>query len=174
LDSTVHESAHHGMQTAPVAELVTRDLGFLTILNDSTDIWCKAMDNTNGLECFGGKAASLLPGYAAGSVHLSRKMARGLLLGMGINWSKRGKAELALRGMGTSADGTTAALTPSAVAALPAVPVPDFGWKPSAITINNQTITTIESLNITVDPKPQFEYLADLPEPTDVTLAGVN
>lgn len=173
LDGTVHETAHHGMETAPVADLSTRNLGFLSTLADSTDVWVKAMDGTNGLELIGAKAASQNAGYASGSVHLSRKMIRGVLLGTALNWSKKGKAELVLKGMGISADGTTPALSPSLIA-LPALPTPDFGWKLQALTLNGSAMSAVDSCNITVDPKAEFDYQTSLPEPIDVLMAGVN
>jgi hypothetical protein len=174
LDGTVHETGHHGMRSAPTAELTTRNLGFLSVLDGSTDAWLKACDGTNGIECIGGKASTAAPGYAAGSVHLVRKMARGFLLGTGINWSKRGKAELTLRGMGLSADGTTAALSAAANIALPTLPVTDYGYILSALTLDGDAIPAPDSVAIACDPRAEFEYLADLPEPTDILWAGVN
>lgn len=173
LDGTVQESAHHHMQTGPTADLTTRDLGFLSVLNGSTDIWQKAMDGTNGLVLIGGKANANAPGYQGGSVHLARTGLRGSLLGTGINWSRGGKAELALRGMMISADGTTPAVDPTAIA-LPAAPVPDFGWVVSALTLDGDSIGSAESVGVTVDPKAAFDYFDGLPEPTDVLMAGVN
>jgi hypothetical protein len=173
LDSTVHETAHHGMETAPTADMTTRDLGFLGVLDGSTDIWQKAMDGTNGLVLVGGKAATNAPGYQGGSVHVARTGLRGSLFGTGISWSKGGKAELALRGMMISADGTTPAISTTAIA-LPTPPASDFGWKLSALNLNGSSIGAVESAGISVDPKAAFDYLAGLPEPTDVMMAGVN
>jgi hypothetical protein len=173
LDSTVQETAHHHMQTGPTADLATRDLGFLATLNGSTDIWQKAMDGTNGLVLIGGKANANAPGYQAGTVHVARTGLRGSLFGTGINWSKGGKAELALRGMMISANGTTAAVS-DALVALPTAPDPDFGWVVSALTLDGDSIGAAESVGVTVDPKAGFDYLAGLPEPTDVLMAGVN
>ncbi len=172
LDSTVHETAHHGMRAAPSFELTTRDLGFLAVLADSTDVWQKACDGTNGIEAIGGKAAANAPGYASSTVHLVRKAARGQLLGTGITWSAGGKAELALRGMGISADGSTASIVTTAIA-LPTAPAPDFGWVLSALTLNAASIGAVDSLEITCDPKAEFDYLAGLPEPTSVMMAGL-
>jgi hypothetical protein len=172
-DSTVHETAHHLMETAPTAEMTTRDLGFLAVLDGSTDIWQKAMDGTNGLQLIGGKAAANAPGYQSGSVHVARAGLRGSMFGTGISWSKGGKAELGLRAMMFSADGSTASIVTTAVA-LPTLPVPDFGWKLSALNINAASIGAVESVGITVDPKAAFDYLAGLPEPTDIMMAGVN
>lgn len=174
LDGTVHETAHHEMETAPTAEMTTRNLGFLSVLDGSTDAWVKAFDNANGLELIGGRANSLLPGYVGTSTHLSRKGTRGVLLGTGVRWTKKQKAELLLKGMFISADGTTAALTPAANIALPALPVPDFGYKLTSLTLNGSSIVTVESVDITCDPKAQFEYQTDLPQPIDVSMAGVN
>jgi hypothetical protein len=173
LDSTVHETAHHEMQTAPTADLTTRNLGFLATLDGSTDIWQKAMDGTNGLVLIGGKSNPNAPDYASGSVHVARTMLRGSIFGTGISWSKGGKAELALRAMGISANGTTAAVGTTAIA-LPAQPVPDFGWKLESLTLDGDTIGAVESCGVTVDPKAAFDYLAGLPEPTDILMAGVN
>jgi len=173
LDGTVHETAHHGVETAPVAEMTTRNLGFLSTLDGSTDAWLKAFDGSNGLELIGGKASSQAPGFQAGSVHLSRKGIRGILLATALSWSKKGKAELTLKGMFVSADGTTAALAPSAIA-LPTQPTPDFGYKLTALTINGSAIPAVDSVNITCDPRAEFEYQAGLPEPVDVLMAGVN
>lgn len=174
LDGTVHETAHHLMETAPTAELTTRNLAFLDELDDSTDVWVKALDAANGLELIGGRANSLLPGYVGTSTHLSRKGTRGVLLGTGIRWAKKGKAELTLKAMFISADGTTAALTPAANIALPAAPTPDFGYKLTSLTLNGSSISAVESLDITCDPKAEFDYQTGLPEPIDVLMAGVN
>jgi hypothetical protein len=173
LDGTVHETAHHGMETAPTADMTTRNLGFIANLASSTDVWLQTLDGVNGLELIGAKAVSQGPGYQGGSVHLSRKGLRGVLLGTGVQWSKKGKAELALRAMFISADGTTAALAPSAIA-LPTLPTPDFGYKLTALTINGSSIPAVDSVNITCDPKAEFDYQAGNPEPVDVLMAGVN
>jgi hypothetical protein len=174
LDGTVHETAHHLMETAPTAEMTTRNLGFLSALDGSTDVWLKALDGTNGLELIGGRANSALPGYVSSSTHLSRKGLRGVLMGTGIRWSKKQKAELMLKAMFISADGTTAALASAANIALPALPTPDFGYKLTSLTLNGSNIVTVESLDITCDMRAQFEYQTDLPEPIDVSMAGVN
>lgn len=174
LDGTVHETAHHEMEAAPTAEMTTRNLGFISVLDGSTDVWLKAFDNANGLELIGGRANSLLPGYVGTSTHLSRKGTRGMLLGTGIRWARKQKAELTLKGMFISADGTTAALTPAANIALPAAPVPDFGYKLTSLTLNGSSIVSVQSLDITCDPKAQFEYQTDLPQPIDISMAGVN
>lgn len=174
LDGTLHETAHHVMETAPTAELTTRNLGFLSTLDGSLDVWVKAMDGTNGLELIGGRANSALPGYASASTHLSRKGIRGVLLGTGITWAKKGKAELALRGLFTSADGTTAALAKASNIALPTVPTPDYGYKLTSLTINGSSLAAVESVDISCDAKAEFEYQAGLPEPVDVLMAGVN
>lgn len=174
LDGTVHETAHHGMETAPTAEMTTRDLGFIANLDGSTDVWLKAFDGTNGLELIGGRANSLLPGYAGASTHLSRKGTRGVLLATGLRWSKKGKADLSLKAMFTSANGTTAALAAAANIALPTLPVPDFGYKLTSLTLNGVSIPAVDSLDITCDPKAEFEYQTGLPEPVDVLMAGVN
>lgn len=174
LDGTVHETAHHEMEAAPTAEMTTRNLGFISVLDGSTDAWLKAFDAANGLELIGGRANSLLPGYVGTSTHLSRKGTRGVLLGTGIRWARKQKAELTLKGMFISADGTTAAITPAANIALPAAPVPDFGYKLTSLTLNGSSIVSVQSLDITCDPKAQFEYQTDLPQPIDVSMAGVN
>lgn len=174
LDGTVHETAHHVMETAPTADMTTRNLGFLSVLDGSLDVWLKAFDSANGLELIGGRANSLQPGYVGTSTHLSRKGTRGVLLATGLRWAKKGKAELTLKGMFTSADGTTAALAAAANIALPTPPVPDYGYKLSALTLNGSTIAGVESVDITCDPRAEFEYQTGLPEPVDVLMAGVN
>lgn len=174
LDGTVHETAHHAMETAPTAEMTTRNLGFISTLDGSTDVWLKAFDGANGLELIGGRANSALPGYVGTSTHLSRKGVRGLLMATGVRWAKKGKAELALKAMFTSADGTTAALAAAANIALPALPVTDFGYKLTSLTLNGSSIPGVESVDITCDPKAEFEYQTGLPEPVDVIMAGVN
>lgn len=173
LDGTVHETAHHGMSSAPVAEMTTRNLAFLSVLDGSLDAPLKDFDGTNGLILYGAKAKSRDHGYLATSSHLTRSSPHGILLCTGINWSKKQKAELALKAMFLSADGTTAAMTPG-LAALPPLPVPDFGYTLSALTLDGDAIESVESLSITCDHKAAFEYLAGLPEPTGVSGAGVN
>jgi hypothetical protein len=173
LDGVVHETAHHVMRTAPTADLTTRNLAIISALTGSTDAPILALDGTNGLELIGGKANSLAPDYLSGSVHVCRKMAHGVLVFTDLSWSKGGKAEVKLKGYGTSADGTTAAMTATAVA-LPTAPVPDYGYILSALTLNGSVVRTVESLNITCDPRAAHEYQAGLPEPVDVSMAPVN
>lgn len=173
LDGTVHETAHHGMSAAPTAEMTSRNLAFMSILDGSLDVPMKAFDGTNGLILYGGKANSQAPGYQSGSVHITRFSPHGILLCTGISWAKKQKAELALKAMFLSADGTTKAMQ-DGVAALPAPPVPDYGYGLTSLTLDGDAIESVDSLGVSCDPKAEFEYLAGLPEPTDVSMAGAN
>lgn len=181
LDGLQYETAHHEIQTKPAADLSTRNLkGVIAALNGPTsslaacDFPFKAFNGTTGLELIAGKAASDAPGYASGSVHVKRAMALGVMFLAGVSWSPGGKAEMRLRAMGRTAVGTpTTDPVVSSLVALPAQPVPDFGYALTTLLLNNEPIPNPDSFELSIDPKFDWEYLRGYPYPTDIVGAGV-
>lgn len=173
LDGLQFETMHHETMVKPIADVTTRNLkNVLNALNGSTDLPQVAFDGTNGLLLVGGKSAASAPGYASGSVHYSRRMLRGLIYMAGVSWSLGGKAEMTLKalakGDGTGIDNPIS----KTLIALPAQPATDFGFTLSAMTINGVTIPSPNSVNISIEPNYEHEFLAGLPTPTDIVGAG--
>jgi hypothetical protein len=173
LDGVQYETMHHETALKPMAEITTRNLkAVIAALNGSTDLPQLTFDGTNGLLLVGGKSASGTPGYASGSVHYARRMLRGLIYMAGVSWSLGGKAEMTLKAI-AKGDGTgTDAPVAKTLVALPTPPTPDFGFTLSALTINGVSIPSPNSVNISIEPNYEQEYLGGLPVPTDITGAG--
>lgn len=174
LDGLQHVTMLHEILKKPMADLQTRSLkAMLAALNDSTDLPQKAFNGTTGLQMILGKAASGSPGYASGSVHTQRMFPRGLIYLAGLSWSKGGKGEYSLKALARgNGDGLTASVTESLVA-LPSQPATDFGFGLYELTCGGDVITTAESLELSIEPNYEHEYLVDLPEPVDIVGAGV-
>lgn len=174
-DGTVYETYHVVTATKPMAEFTTFSLKtMITALNDSSDLPLEALNGSTGLVMYGQKYLSGSPGFNASSVHASRTAANGVIYMTGIRWSRGQKAEMALRAMFKSTNGTTDPVTAAVNAALPTQPIPTEGFTLSALTINGSTITTVNSIDIAIDPRMEFEYTTGLPHPTDISAAGVN
>ncbi|HYG69179.1 MAG TPA: hypothetical protein VD838_16025 [Anaeromyxobacteraceae bacterium] len=173
-DGVVYETAHHLIAAKPMADITSLSLKtMLSALNDSTDLPLESLDGASGLVMYGQKAASNAPGFASGSVHLTRTGLRGLIYMAGLRWSRGSKAEMALRAMFKAASGETDPITAGS-GALPTQPTPDLGFALSSLTLAGDTIDTVNSFEIGIDPKFEFEYSTGLPYPTDITGAGAN
>lgn len=174
LDGLQYETMHHETAKKPTVDITTRNLkAIIAALNGSTDLPQLTLDGTNGLLLVGGKSAANAPGYASGSVHVSRRMLRGVIYLAGVRWSLGGKAELSLRALGKGAGtGIDNPITESLIA-LPSQPTPDFGFTLSALTINGSAIAAVNSVDLAIEPNYDFEYLAGNPTPVDISGAGV-
>ncbi len=174
LDGLQFETMQHEVQMKPSADITTRSLkDVLVALNDSTDLPLKALDASNGLKLIAAKAASGAPGYASGTVHIQRQFLRGLIYVAGVRWAKGSKAEMMLRALAKgTGDGLTDAVG-STLVTNPTQPTPDFGFTLSALTLNGASIPTPDSLDLSIEPNFEHDYLAGLPVPTDIIGAGV-
>jgi Phage tail tube protein len=174
LDGLQYETMHHETAKKPTAEITTRNLkNIINVLNGSTDLPQVQLDGSNGLLLVGGKSASAGPGYASGSVHIARRMARGVLYLSGARWSAGSKAEFTLRAMGRGAGTGNDNPVVESLIALPTQPVPDFGFTLSALNLNGTAIASVNSVDLSIEPNYDFEYLAGNPTPVDITGAGV-
>lgn len=173
LDGVQYETMQHEVALKPTADITTRSLkAVMVAFNSSTDLPMLTLDGAAGLRLVAGKAASGLPGYASGSVHVQRTALRGLVYVSGVRWSKGGKAELSLKAMiKGNGDGLTPSVTESLVA-LPAQPTTDFGFTLSSLTLSGSAIPTPDSVEISIEPNFEHEFLAGLPQPSDIVGAG--
>lgn len=174
-DGVIYQTAHHVLRRKPMAELTTYSLkAIIAALNGGTDFPVLALDATNGLIMYGGKQASNAVGYNSSSVHETRTGLRGVIYLAGIRWSPPNPAEAILKCLMISSDGTTASIASSSVAALPTAPFPDLAFQLSALTLNGSAIPEVNSLDIEIDPRFDFDYSAGLPEPVAILGAGSN
>lgn len=129
-----------------------------------------ALDGTNGVLMAGAKAALNAPAFASGSVHLARQGLNGVAYMSNLRWSLKQKAEMTVKALfvGTG-DGITAAVAANTIA-LPTQVAPTEGWTLSALTINGTAITSVNSIDLAISPKFEYEYSAGLPVP--ITLSG--
>lgn len=173
-DGTLFETAHHVTAYKPKAELSWFDLeGIVDKFTASADCPVLSLDGTNGLEMWGARSATNLPGFATGSVHSRRRAKRGVIALSSLRWSKGEKAIAQLSALLFSADGLTDSIEEDDAIAQPTVPVPDFGYALTALTIAGATITAVNSLDLTIDHKLDHEHSTGLPHPVAVLGAGV-
>lgn len=171
-DGTVYETAHHVISRKPMADLKTRALkAALGLLAGSLDLPLVVLNGTTGLVMYGAKAASDGPAFAGGSVHVSRTGLRGVVYMAGVRWARKQKAEMTLKALFRSADGTTASIA-EGTAALPAAPTPDQGFALTALTLNGVAVGAVNSVDLSADPKLEHDYSTGLPEPVDINGAG--
>lgn len=171
-DGVQYETMQHILQVKPGMDATSLNLkAMITLLASSTDLPLLTLDGVNGVQFVGGKANSGLPGYLGGSVHTARTAINGLIYMAGVRWSPAQRAEMSLKGMFFSTDGTTASIAQSLVA-LPTQAVPDNGFALAAMTVNAATIGAVNSVDLTCDPKFEYDYTAGLPEPTGINGAG--
>ncbi len=174
-DGVIYQTAHHVTRRKPMVDLTTLSLKtMIGALAGGTDFPFLALDASNGLVLYGGKQASNAVGYNGSSVHETRTGLRGLIYCAGIRWSPGNPAEMLLKALLVSSDGTTASVASSSVAALPTAPFPNFGFALSALTLNGSTIPAVNSVEIDIDPRFEFDYSAGLPEPIAINGAGSN
>ena len=174
-DGVVQETVQFVEQEAASAEVTTWALGtILDILGTSgTSVFpFLALDGSNGLVMAGAKAASNAPAFAGSSVHLARTGLNGVIYMSNCRWSLKQKAEMTLKAMLVGdGDGTTAAVVASTIA-LPTQVQPAEGWTLSALTINGVGVVAVNSVDLAVNPKFEFEYSAGLPVPISLSGAG--
>jgi hypothetical protein len=173
-DGVQYETMQHVMTIAPSAEMTNLNLAVLIgILGTSgtNGVPIMLLDGTNGFVMVGGLAANG-GGYQTGSVHVARTSLNGLVYLSSVRWSPKQKAEFALKGMfWGNGDGLTDPIVSSLVA-LPSQPVPNNGFALSALTINGVSVVSVNSIELSFDPKFEFEYTTGLPVPVGITGAG--
>lgn len=179
-DGTVHRTLVSAIRTAPKADLRTLALlTMLPVLNDSTDIPCKALNGSTGLVLWGGKADTTKPGYNASGVHRRRTGISGLLCADSISWSPGNAAEMAMSAYFIGATGSTDPLADSDAGTLPSLPVPAEALVLTALTRGGSPITDISGFTVNIDHKCTNEkdpecYSAGLPHPVSILTGGVN
>jgi hypothetical protein len=174
-DGTVYETAHHVMRRRPTAEITTLSLKtIISALADTTDFPNLALNGSTGLVMYGARQIANQVGYSASSVHETRTGLNGVIYLAGIRWSLGQPAEAMLKALFKSTDGETQALSESSAAALLTAPVPDFGFGLYTLTLNGSTIVAVDSLEVAIDPRFDFDYSRGLPEPTSIIGAGSN
>jgi hypothetical protein len=171
-DGQVNEAMHSILRAAKTADITTLAArAWTNILTGSLDLPMLALDGVNGLKMYGALAASNAPGFDAGSNHQVRTGLRGLIYASGYRWSFPGYLELSLRAMFTSAVGTTDPITPS-TAALPTQLLSTEKLTLESLTAGAQSLTSVRSVDVQIDPKFDFDYSTGLPFPVDITGAG--
>jgi hypothetical protein len=176
----VHTTLRSPIRTAPKAEITTVELlTWIPVLNDSTDILCKALDGSNGLKMYAGAHDPTKPGYLASSAHRLKTGLRGLLCVDQISYVAGQAAEMTMSAYFKCTDGTTDPITDVTNAALPALPVPTEALILTSLTRGGSAVTAISSLLIKIDHKCTNDkdpecYQAGLPHPVDIITAGVN
>ncbi len=173
-DGAKYETLHNVLQVGSTAELSTYAaktlLTALGAFTGTPDLPYLALDASNGLQMYGAKADG--PGYAAGSVHRMRQAARGCIYTSGMKWTLGDYLMLGMRSLFKSSNGTAAVITDSLVA-LPTQAIPVEKFVLTALTIGGNAMTHVNDVDITIDPKLDFDFNTGLPYPVDISGAGV-
>ncbi len=176
-DGQVFETLHTAIQTKPVMEFETAAIKtMITALGTSgtTAFPLVVLDGAAGIVMYCGRSAVDLPGYDASSIHVSRTALNGVLVMERLSWSLGQPAVMHLKAFLTSTDGTTDPITTAtnvALASLPAAANTE-AYALSALTINGTSLGPVNSMELTVGHKFDFDYLTGLPYPTLVSGAG--
>ncbi len=120
------------------------------------------------------KAASNAPGYSASSVHVTKTGLNGVVVMESVKWGLGQAAEMSLRALFKSTDGTTDPITTATNVALPTQSTNTEAFTLSAMTLNGSTVDSCESVELTVDHKFDQSFSTGLPYPLDIFGAGPN
>lgn len=173
----VHETLHTAIQAKPLAEWTAHaGKSWIDILTDSTDIYAKKLDGTNGLILYGAKADSAMPGYASGTVHASQSCLNGVIYLAGIRWSLGQHMEFMFKAYlrSVAGSGGTDPVTESVAVALPTQVVSAEAFTLSALVLNGAAVKGVKSLELAIDPRFEHEHDTGLPFPVDVIGGGTN
>ncbi len=171
-DGTVYQTMHNIIQAKPAVDLTTFAARAMTsIMTGSSDFPLIALDGTNGLKMYGAKAASNNAGPAGGSVHRVRTALRGLLYASKYSWSFPGYLEMGIRGMFYAANGSTDPIT-TGQTTLPTQPLPTEKLTLESLTIGGNPLTNVRSVEVSIDPKLDWDFSTGLPYPVDISGAG--
>lgn len=172
-DGTVYQTMHNILRTAKTADVTTLAARAMTaVLSGSLDFPMLALDGINGLKMYGALAASNAPGFNAAAVHQLRTGLRGLIYCSGYRWSFPGYLEMNLRAMFYGANGSTDPVSVVGNAALPAQAVPTEKLTLETLTAGAASLTSVRSVDVSIDPKLEFDYSTGLPHAVDITGAG--
>jgi hypothetical protein len=153
LDGQFHITKQSARKRWASAEIKTVDIvSALARLTGSTDLPAVAMDGTNGYLGYYGLLKANYPEFAAGSVHETRKAISGAMWCESIEWSEGGDAELGIKGLFDSSDGTVEPLVYGA-ASLPSIPATGKMFDLTSATLNGSTQVDVASLSIRFDPR---------------------
>lgn len=171
-DGQVNEALHSILRTAKTADLATLAArAWTSILTGSLDLPMLALDGSNGLKMYGALSASSAPGYDSGSNHQVRTGLRGLIYASGYRWSFPGYLEMSLRAMFIGPDGRTDPITPG-TSALPTQVLSTEKLTLDTLTAGAASLGSVRSVDVSIDPKFDFDYNTGLPHPVDITGAG--
>ena len=175
-DGTIHETIHTDLLHRPSADLTTLAAHTMigSVLTGSSEFPLLALNGTTGIVLYGAEAGSAAPGYASGSTHVSKTALNGVLYLASLRWSFGSNLEAAIQGMFRSTGGTTDAITTSTAAALPSAPTPTERLTLTSLTLAGDDVTSVQSLELTIDPKAEHVFDTGQPHPVDITMAGVN
>ena len=176
-DGQVFETMHTAIQTKPMIEFDTAAIKtMITALGTSgtTSFPLVVLDNAAGIVMYCGRSAVNLPGYDATAIHVSRTALHGVVVMERLSWSLGQPAIMHLKAFLTSADGTTDPITTSTSVALATLPAAanTEAYALSALTVNGTSLGPVNSMEVTVGHKFDFDYLTGLPYPTLVSGAG--
>jgi hypothetical protein len=174
-DGTLHQTSAPILRTAPRAGFSTLAVRALIGILTNGNVPYLALNGSTGWRGIALKIGTT-PAYDAGTAHIARTMASGMVLLDGITWSPGQPAEAAVSVFGLSADGTTDPVA-SATIALPTLPTAQEQCVLTTLTVNGQAITRVQSLSISighqVENSADLCYLNGLPYPTQLQQPGV-
>ena len=179
-DGTVFETLHTLSKSAQVASYDT--VAAKTMLSamgssGTAPFPFVKLNGSTGLIMYCGRSASLAPGYDTGSYHLSRTALNGVITMERLAWGGIGQdALLSCKAFYTSTDGTTDPVSLSTTIAVGSLPTPanTEAYVLSALTLDGVSIGPVNSCEIDIGHKFEYQYLAGLPYPTNTRGAGPN
>lgn len=176
-DGNVLETHHSIIQTKNDAEITT--LAMKTMISalgtsGTSQFPFLALDGVNGAVLYGAAAAANAPGYNASAVHTTKTCLNGVVVMEGVKWTLGQPAEMSLRTLFTATSGSTDPIVTATNAALPADSSNSEAFTLSALTVNGVSLTTVESLEISVAHKWEHDFTTGLPFPTTLRPAGAN
>ncbi len=178
-DGTLHQTSNAVIRAAPMASFQTIAVrALITALNDSSDLYMKALNGSTGLRMIGLQTAPAGPGYLATSSHASHTAANGQVYLSGLSWSPGDVLVADVDAYFLSTDGTTDPVSFSAATALPTLSVNTEQLVMSSLVIGGLTITKITNWNLSIVHQCENNddaicFSTGLPFPTLLRQAGV-
>lgn len=177
-DGTLHQTGAGVIRRAPKISFSTVSvIAAFSLLGTGDEVPYLALNGTNGIEAIGSKINPDAPGYLGTSTHASRKMISGAIVLAALNWTPSDVVRVTLEAFGTSANGTTAAMAESTIAAPTEVQNTEQ-LQVSAITLAGVSITRASSVSLAVghqveNNEEEICFTLGLPEPTMLKQPGV-
>jgi hypothetical protein len=177
-DGGLHQTGSGVLRRAPKIGFSTISvIAAFTLLGTGDEIPYVALNGSNGIEAIGGKINPDAPGFLGTSTHASRKMISGALVLSALSWTPGDVVRVTLEAFGISANGTTAAMAESTIAAPTEVQNTEQ-LVVSAITLAGVSVTKASSVNLAVthqveNNEEEICYSLGLPEPVALKQPGV-